>query len=849
MTAHAPEKIFLSDYTPPNWLIEDVGLNFHLSPTATRVTSTIRFVPNPAAASRDFFLHGEQLKLISASIDGTSVSPKVTEQGLTCDVPDHAFTWVAEVEINPEANTSLSGLYMSGGMYCTQCEAEGFRRITFYPDRPDVMAPFKVRIEGSDPVLLSNGNPTASGEGWAEWNDPWPKPAYLFALVAGDLIARDDTFTTMSGKNVDLKLWVRPGDEGKTAFGMDALKAAMAWDERTYGREYDLDIFQIVAVSDFNMGAMENKGLNIFNTSAVLASSDTSTDANFERIEAIIAHEYFHNWTGNRITCRDWFQLSLKEGLTVYRDQQFSADFRSASVRRIEDVISLRGRQFREDNGPLAHQVQPDSFVEINNFYTATIYEKGAELIGMMKTLVGHDEYYKALDLYFTRHDGEAATIEDWVRVFEDSTGRDLTQFRRWYKQAGTPRLTVTDDFKDGIYTLNFEQKTLPTPGQEEKLPQHIPIAVGLLGANGDEVLATQILEMTEDKQSFTFEGLTSKPTPSILRHFSAPVILDRDSTPEERAFLLTHDTDAFNKWEAGRALAKDVLISMITGRSAPTQDYLGAITAMLRDDRLDPAFRALAIRLPGQDDLAQTLADGGVTPDPLAIYQAHQTLRQQMAEHLQDLLPRLSAEMDVADAYKPDAEQAGKRALGLELLMLANRLDGGAAATAQYARADNMTLRMGALGCLLEAGKGDEELADFRARFEGDALVMDKWFAMQVAHAAPEKAAEIASTLTQDSDFNWKNPNRFRAVFGALMMNQAGFHDETGKGYALFADWLIKLDPVNAQITARMSSGFETWKRWDADRQALMQAALKRIMATENLSRDTQEMVGRILN
>ncbi len=849
MTAQTSEKIFLADYTPPNWLIEEVELVFHLDPTATRVISTIRFTPNPKADSKEFFLHGEHLTLISASIEGVPVTPKITEQGLTCNVPDQAFTWVAEVEVNPAENTSLSGLYMSGGMYCTQCEAEGFRRISFYPDRPDVMAPFKVRIEGSDPVLLSNGNPTASGDGWAEWDDPWPKPAYLFALVAGELVARDDQFTTLSGKNVDLKLWVRPGDEGKTAFGMEALKASMTWDEQTYGREYDLDIFQIVAVSDFNMGAMENKGLNIFNTSAVLASPDTSTDANFERIEAIIAHEYFHNWTGNRITCRDWFQLSLKEGLTVYRDQQFSADLRSASVRRIEDVISLRGRQFREDNGPLAHQVQPDSFVEINNFYTATIYEKGAELIGMMKTLVGHDEYYKALDVYFDRHDGEAATIEDWVRVFEDSTGRDLTQFRRWYKQAGTPRLKVTDSFKDGIYTLNFEQKTPPTPEQEEKLLQHIPIAVGLLGANGDEILATQILEMTEAKQSFTFEGLTSKPTPSILRHFSAPVILERDSTAKERAFLLTHDTDAFNKWEAGRALAKDVLISMITGRSAPTQDYLGAITAMLRDDRLDPAFRALAIRLPGQDDLAQTLADGGVTPDPLAIYQAHQTLRQQMAEHLQDLLPRLSAEMDVTDVYKPDAEQAGKRALGLELLKLANRLDGGAAATALYARADNMTLRMGALGCLLEAGKGDEELAEFRTRFKHDALVMDKWFAMQVAHAAPEKAADVAEGLTKDSDFNWKNPNRFRAVFGALMMNQAGFHEETGKGYTLFADWLIKLDPVNAQITARMSSGFETWKRWDADRQALMQAALKRIMATENLSRDTQEMVGRILN
>ncbi len=848
MTDTTPQPIYLADYTPPNWLVEDVSLTFVLDPTATRVRSTIRFAPNPDATSRDFFLHGEHLNLIHAAIDGTEITPEMADGGLTAEVPDTAFTWEAEVEISPETNTALSGLYMSNGMYCTQCEAEGFRRITFYPDRPDVMAPFRVRIEGDMPVLLSNGNPTGSGEGWAEWHDPWPKPAYLFALVAGELIAREDRFTTMSGKEVDLKLWVRPGDEGKTAFGMEALKASMKWDEEVYGREYDLDIFQIVAVSDFNMGAMENKGLNIFNTSAVLASPETSTDANFERIEAIIAHEYFHNWTGNRITCRDWFQLSLKEGLTVFRDQQFSGDMRSKAVCRINDVIALRGRQFREDNGPLAHQVQPDSFVEINNFYTATIYEKGAELIGMMKTLVGDDEYYKALDLYFSRHDGQAATIEDWVRVFEDSTGRDLTQFRRWYKQAGTPRLKVTDDFKDGTYTLHFEQETPPTPGQDEKLPQHIPVAVALIGPNGDEVVATQVLEMTEATQSFTFDGLGAKPTPSILRHFSAPVILQRDSSPAERAFLLAHDTDPFNKWEAGRALAKDVLIAMVTGEDAPMSDYHEALTVMLRDDSLDPAFRALAMGLPGQDDLAQTLFDAGVTPDPQKIYRACETLKQATAEHLQDLLPRLSAEMEVDAPYEPNAEQAGKRALGLELLKLTNRLDGGAAAQALYESADNMTHRLGALGCLLDVEKGSKELADFRTCFEGDALVMDKWFAMQVAHADPEKAADLADTLTKDPAFNWKNPNRFRALFGALSMNQAGFHHASGKAYGLLADWLIKLDPVNPQITARMTTAFETWRRYDADRQDMMTAALRRIAATDGLSRDSQEMVGRML-
>ncbi|WP_282065041.1 aminopeptidase N [Aliiroseovarius marinus] len=845
----APQPIYLADYTPPAYLIDGAELVFHLHPTATRVVSTIRFRPNPDAVSKEFFLHGEGLTLTRATIDGTEITPELVDGGLQADVPDAPFVWEAEVEISPETNTALEGLYMSNGMYCTQCEAEGFRRITYYPDRPDVMAPFKVRIEGSEPVMLSNGNPVASGDGWAEWDDPWPKPAYLFALVAGDLVARDDSFTTMSGKDVDLKLWVRPGDEGKTAFGMQALKDSMKWDEEVYGREYDLDIFQIVAVSDFNMGAMENKGLNIFNTSAVLASPETSTDANFERIEAIIAHEYFHNWTGNRITCRDWFQLSLKEGLTVFRDQQFSGDMRSEAVCRINDVSALRGRQFREDNGPLAHQVQPDSFVEINNFYTATIYEKGAELIRMLRVLVGNDAYDKALDLYFSRHDGEAATIEDWVKVFEDSTGRDLTQFRRWYKQAGTPRVAVSEDWADCTYTLTFKQSTPPTPGQDEKLPQHIPLAVGLLGPNGDEVQSTQILEMTEAEQSFTFEGLAAKPTPSILRHFSAPVILERETSAQERAFLLAHDTDPFNKWEAGRTLARDVLIALITGEDAPLDDYLHAIAVMLRDDSLDPAFRALTLGLPGQDDLAQTLFDAGVTPDPMKIYRAKQTLWQAMAEHLQDFLPRLMAEMEVTAPFQPNAEQAGKRALGLGLMNLLNRLDGGAAAQALYDRADNMTLRLGALGLLLQAQKGDTALADFRARFETDELVMDKWFAMQVTHSAPEDTADIVAKLTEDSAFNWKNPNRFRAVFGAFIMNPAGFHNASGAGYKLFADWLIKLDPVNPQITARMSSGFETWRRYDADRQAMMKAQIERVLATDGLSRDSQEMLGRILN
>ncbi|MCG7572345.1 aminopeptidase N [Phaeobacter sp. CNT1-3] len=843
----APQKIYLSDYQVPNYLIDEVHLTFQLSPEATRVHSRIAFRPNPDATSAEFFLHGEQLTLISAQIDGAPVTPTHVNGGLTCDVPSAPFIWEAEVEISPATNTALEGLYMSNGMYCTQCEAEGFRKITYYPDRPDVMAVFTVRIESDLPVLLSNGNPVTSGDGFAEWHDPWPKPAYLFALVGGDLIAHPDRFTTKSGKDVELNIYVRPGDEGKCAFGMEALKKSMTWDEEVYGREYDLDIFNIVAVDDFNMGAMENKGLNIFNSSCVLASPETSTDMNFERIEAIIAHEYFHNWTGNRITCRDWFQLCLKEGLTVYRDAQFTADMRSEPVKRIEDVIALRARQFREDNGPLAHPVRPDSFVEINNFYTATVYEKGAELIGMLKTLVGDADYYKALDLYFTRHDGDAATIEDWLQVFEEVTGRDLSQFKRWYEQAGTPRLSVEEAFEDGTYTLTFTQSTPATPGQDHKDPRVIPIAVGLLGADGNEVVATTVLEMTEATQSFTFEGLAVKPVPSILRGFSAPVILERDSDNAERAFLLAHDTDPFNKWEAGRALARAGLVEMVLNNAAPDGDYLDAVLQVLRNDDLDPAFRALTLALPSQDDLAQTLVDLGHTPDPTAIYQALETLKMAMATHMQDVLPRIYAQYQVSGAYQPDADQSGARSLANAALALITRTDGGAAAQAQYDSADNMTQQLAALGCLIMAGKGDAATAAFYDQWKEDRLVIDKWFALQISHAAPERAAEVAADLTQHVDFTMKNPNRFRATLGALAMSPAGFHRADGAGYALLADWLIQLDPLNPQTTARMCSAFETWKRYDSDRQALIASQLDRILATPDLSRDTTEMVSRI--
>src|SRR6056297_3763410 len=844
-----PQSIYLSDYTPPAFLVDDVHLTFRLSAKKTRVISKISFRPNPSSQNREFFLHGENLRLVAARVDGETVAPTIGEDGLTCEVPDAPFIWEAEVEIDPVDNTALEGLYMSNGMYCTQCEAEGFRKITYYPDRPDVMSVFTVRIEGDERVMLSNGNLLDKGDGFAEWHDPWPKPSYLFALVAGDLINHPDRFTTRYGRDVELNIWVRPGDEGKCAFGMEALKKSMKWDEDTYGREYDLDVFNVVAVDDFNMGAMENKGLNIFNSSCVLASPETSTDGNFERIEAIIAHEYFHNWTGNRITCRDWFQLCLKEGLTVFRDQQFTADLRSAPVSRIDNVAMLRARQFPADQGPLAHPVRPESFQEINNFYTATVYEKGAEVIGMLKTLVGDEAYAKALDLYFDRHDGDAATIEDWLAVFEDATGRDLTQFKRWYSQAGTPRVKVQEDWADGTYTLTFRQHTPPTPDQPQKAPQVIPMAVGLLNPNGDEVQATRVLEITEAEQSFTFDGLASRPVPSLLRGFSAAVVLERDTSREERAFLLAHDTDPFNRWEASRNLARDSLIAMITEDTGPDEAWLEGLETLLRDRDLDAAFRAMMMGGPSDSELAQVLFERGVTPDPDAIHAAQETLAQVKAERWADLLPQLAAEGKVEAPYAPDADQSGKRALGAAVLSLTTRLDGGKAAQAQFAEADNMTLQLSALMQLVRAGRDAEALAAFERQWRHDRLVMDKWFGLQVGAATPAEVVPRAEALTAHPDFDWKNPNRFRAVMGSLAMSHAGFHRKDGAGYRLLTDWLIRLDDLNPQTTARMCSAFETWTRYDADRQALIRAQLDRILAPDGLSRDTTELVTRILS
>ncbi len=844
-----PKTIHLSDYTAPAWLIDKVDLTFRLHPTKTRVLSRIAFRPNPDATSREFFLHGQDLRLIRAAVDGQEITPELSDDGLRAVVPDAPFIWEAEVEISPKDNSSLEGLYMSEGMFCTQCEAEGFRKITYYPDRPDVMAPFNVRIESDLPVLLSNGSPAARGKGWAEWQDPWPKPSYLFALVAGDLVAYSDEFTTASGRKVDLNIWVRKGDETRCAFAMESLKKSMKWDEDRYGREYDLDVFNIVAVDDFNMGAMENKGLNIFNSTYVLASPETATDRTYEFVESIIAHEYFHNWTGNRITCRDWFQLCLKEGLTVFRDQQFTTEMRSGPLKRIDDVLKLRARQFPEDAGPLAHAVRPESFITVNNFYTATVYEKGAEVVGMLKRLVGDAGYAKALDLFFQRHDGQAVTIEDWLKVFEDATGRDMTQFKRWYSQAGTPRLQVKEEFKNGTYTLHFKQETPPTPGQDEKLPQVIPIAVGLLNPNGDEVVPTTVLEMAETEQSFAFEGLASKPVPSILRDFSAPVIVTRQASAQERAFLLAHDTDPFNKWEAGRALGKSVLCAMVTEGSAPDPDFLDAMARVATDDGLDPAFRARVLGLPSEDDMAQTLHDASVVPDPDAIHAARERLTRALAERLRADLPMLYDAMAVPGPYSPAPEPAAKRALRGAALGLITRLDEGALAEHQFGAADNLTEQSGALALLVPTSRGEPAIRAFYEQWKSDKQVIDSWFNLQVTQARPKEALDIAKKLAEHPDFNWKSPNRFRSVVFGLAANPAGFHRKDGAGYRFIADWVIRMDRINPQLAAWLIAAFKSRLRYDVDRQALMRAELERIRATKGLSPDTTEMVLRLLS
>ncbi|MEO1550233.1 MAG: aminopeptidase N [Pseudomonadota bacterium] len=858
MRTDTAQTIRLSDYQPPAHWVETVHLTFTLSPTATRVVARITFVPNgDLPTGQALHLHGKDLHLIRASINGTPLDPNSftpRDEGIEVPaslLPDGPFEWAAETEISPETNTSLEGLYTSGGMYCTQCEAEGFRKITYYPDRPDVMAVFTVRIEGDAPVMLSNGNPTAQGPGWAEWHDPWPKPAYLFALVAGDLVSVDDSFTTASGRKVALKIYVRPGNEGKCAYAMDALKRSMRWDETEYGREYDLDLFMIVAVDDFNMGAMENKGLNIFNSKYVLASPSTATDRDYEFIEGIVAHEYFHNWTGNRITCRDWFQLCLKEGLTVFRDQQFSGDARGHAVKRIDDVLTLRARQFREDAGPLAHPVRPEEYIEINNFYTATVYEKGAEVIGMLRTLVGAETYAGALDLYFERHDGQACTIEDWLAVFEAASGRDLSQFKLWYSQAGTPKVTVRGAWDGADYVLSFSQRTDPTPGQPDKAPLVIPVAFGLLGEDGADLVGTQLVTLTEASQVHRIAGLTRQTiTPSLLRGFSAPVILDHGLDAGALAHLLAHDSDPFNRWEAAQRLMLDRAVALVHGREGTDPGLSDGLVRLASDQRIDPATRALLLALPSEETIATQVHGGGHRVDPDAVHAARRRMEREVAQALDPAAHTLFAEHAVHGPYRPDASDAGSRALRARMLGYISALeDTRETARAAFQAASNMTEQMSALIHLADTPHGAEALAAFYDQWQDDRLVIDKWFSVQASRAAPATGVETVTALAEHPAFEWKNPNRFRSLVGAFASgNPAAFHRADGAGYAWLANWLLVLDPVNPQTTARLAGLFETWRRYDDPRQALIVGQLQRIADAPSLSKDTREIIERIL-
>ncbi|MDC1242615.1 aminopeptidase N [Amylibacter sp.] len=844
-------QILLSDYQEPAFWVETVDLFFKLDPTKTRVKSNIKFIANPNRIDgpHSLELDGRMLKLISAEIDNSEIDLNqinINTEGLSISsefIPQSGFTWTSEVEINPQSNTALEGLYISKGMYCTQCEAQGFRKITYYPDRPDVMALFNVTIESTLPTLLSNGNKMGHGK----WQDPWVKPAYLFALVAGDLVFYEDTFITMSGRNVDLQIYVREGDQSKCEYAMDALKRSMKWDEEIYKREYDLDLFMIVAVDDFNMGAMENKGLNIFNSKYVLASQETATDRDFELIEGIIAHEYFHNWTGNRITCKNWFQLCLKEGLTVFRDQQFSADQRSHAVKRIEDVIQLRSRQFREDAGPLAHPCRPEKYVEINNFYTSTVYEKGSEIIGMLKLLVGDASYYKALELYFDRHDGQACTIEDWIKVFEDSCEIDLTQFKLWYSQSGTPKVTVKECYKDGVLELTLDQDQNPSLNRRNKLPQVIPIRTGFIGKSGLEILPEVILNLYKKSQTFYFK-VNEKPIISLLRGFSAPIILEQKVNIENQTFLFKNDTDTFNKWEAGRNISIELLISEVNETTIDLLPYIEALSKIISDENLDLAYRSLLLTLPSQETIAQSMFERGIVPDPDKIFTAVTKLELCIAKNLNKQFINTYKNLTFQNSYTPDPRDAGQRSLRNASLKYITKLDSGKAALEQFKSADNMTEQLSALGLIIAADIKSDCIGDFYNQWRSDSLVIDKWFAIQITSAPPKKALEITKKLSSHVDFNWKNPNRFRSLIGSFAMMPCSFHMADGSGYEFVANWLIKLDKVNPQTAARMCGVFETWKRYDKKRQILMTTQLRKIQTSNGLSKDAAEIVNKIL-
>ncbi len=878
-----PKAIRRDEYRPPDYRIEQVDLEFDLEPEATRVRAklAVRAAYDRASGVRPLILDGESLELLRLTLDGRKLAKgdyKADEKSLTIPAPPERFTLEIETLINPAANTQLTGLYVSNNVFCTQCEAEGFRRIVYFLDRPDVMAVYRTTIRADRkayPVLLSNGNLVEQGvlpdgRHFAVWHDPFPKPSYLFALVAGDLACNEDHFKTRSGRDVKLRIFVEHGKEGRTAYAMDSLKRSMRWDEERFDLEYDLDLFNIVAVSDFNMGAMENKSLNVFNDKYVLADPHTASDGDYAGIETVVAHEYFHNWTGDRITCRDWFQLSLKEGLTVFRDQEFSSDMRSRPVERIAEVRGLRGRQFQEDAGPLAHPVRPDAYIEINNFYTATVYQKGSEVIRMMHTILGEAGFQKGMKLYVQRHDGKAATCDEFVAAMADANNVDLDQFKLWYSQAGTPEVTVEGryDAAAGAYEMTIAQSCPPTPGQPEKKPMHIPFAVGLLDAQGrgiplrldgepESAAATdRVLPVKAAKQTFRFVNVPEPRAVALNRFFSAPVNVKAQQSSAERAFLMAHDSDSFARWEAGQQYATDLLLQAIALRQQGkpvTFDpaFIDSLADIVRDGSLDHAFIAQMVALPSEDYLADRMD----IIDVEAIHTAHEALRREVARALKADWQRLYDANRGTGPYSPDPRSMGRRALKNSALgYLSDLVDEEPAmlriVTDQYKSADNMTDRLAALALLIDIDRPERQQAldDFLERFRDNGLVIDKWLALQAMSILPDTLSRVMALMKHPA-FSARNPNRLRALIGTFTAaNPLRYHAADGSGYAFHVDRILEIDAANPQIAARMVAPLGRWRRFDAGRQALMKAALERILAAPKLSRDTYEVASKSL-
>ncbi|UWZ80551.1 aminopeptidase N [Geoalkalibacter halelectricus] len=874
------KTIHLEDYCPPAYLVERVNLHFDLDEAATRVKATLELRRNPATAAprQPLVLDGNQLHLLSLHMDGRELSGEEyyrdEERLVVSEVPER-FVLEVETLLNPKDNGALEGLYLSSGNLCTQCEPEGFRRITYFPDRPDVMTVYRTTLVADRerfPVLLANGNRVAHGEleggrHFAEWDDPFPKPSYLFALVAGKLACLEDTFTTRSERPITLQIYVEAHNLDKCAHAMHALKNAMRWDEERFGLECDLDQYMIVAVDDFNMGAMENKGLNIFNSKYVLARPDTATDLDYQNIEGVIGHEYFHNWTGNRVTCRDWFQLSLKEGLTVFRDQEFSADQSARAIKRIADVRLLRTAQFAEDAGPMAHPVRPSCYEEINNFYTLTIYNKGAEVIRMMHTLLGEKGFRRGMDLYFARHDGQAVTTDDFVRAMEDAAGVDLGQFRRWYTQAGTPEIQVERryDAASQTYSLTLRQSCPPTPGQGEKQPFHIPVSMALLDPQGQRLPLqlrgeaqpdghSHVLSLTETQQTFEFVGVPQEPLPSLLRGFSAPVKLVCDLSDAELAFLAGHDDDAFNRWDSGQQLALRVLLRLVgdfqQGRAPGDAGALAhALANTLNDPHLEPAFKAQALLLPSEIYVAEQME----RIDPSAIHQARKHLQKALARELRLLLLTVWQENVDTGPYGFEPQAVGRRSLKNACLSYLALLDEPVCVELcanQAERGGNMTDVLAALSILAqhEGTEGAAPLARFYEKWQQDPLVVDKWFTLQATSGRADAGARVRELLDHPA-FNLRNPNRVRSLLGAFSTaNPYHFHAASGDGYALLGDYVRRIDAFNPQLAARLVAAFNHWRRYDESRQRLMRAQLEEILERPDVSRDVAEVVGKSL-